>query len=71
MAKKKVGAPILVDVVVVSCRCGFYPLDKAMHRTSQAAWQAAAKHVALNPDKCDKLVRMSRDRVPAALAPKK
>lgn len=61
---------LMVDVVVVRCMCGTLPLDKAMHRTSQEAWQAAADHVALtsrngepvcNPD-------MFRDTVPAYLA---
>jgi hypothetical protein len=56
-----------VAVVVVSCPCGFYPLDRAMHRTSQQAWQAAADHVALNPTKCQP--SMNRDHVPAWLAP--
>jgi hypothetical protein len=72
MAKRngKAGAPVYVDVVVVTCGCGFFPLEKAMHRTSQQAWEAASAHVSLNPTKCDKLVRMYKDTVPAALAPK-
>lgn len=57
-----------VDVVVVSCDCGFYPLEAAMHPDSAAAWQAAAAHVALNPGKCHP--QMWRDTVPAVLSPK-
>jgi len=56
----------MVEVVVVTCGCGFLPLDKAMHRTAQAAWQAAADHVSLNPTKCRP--NMSRDLVPAVFA---
>lgn len=55
-------------VVIVTCDCGFYPLDKAMHRNSQQAWDAAAAHAALNPTKCHP--QMFRDMVPAMLAPK-
>lgn len=54
-------------VVVVTCACGFYPLDKAMHATSTQAWQAAAAHVALNPTKCRP--SMNPAMVPTALAP--
>lgn len=57
----------LVPVVVVTCACGFYPLDKAVHANSTDAWAAAAAHVALNPTKCTP--NMSRDLAPAALAP--
>ena len=59
-------ATVMVEVVVVTCGCGFLPLDKAMHRTAQAAWQAAADHVSLNPTKCRP--NMSRDLVPAVFA---
>jgi len=61
--------PLFVDVVVVSCPCGLYPLDKSVHATSALAWQAAADHVALNPDKCHP--SMTRDVVPVGLAPPK
>jgi hypothetical protein len=57
--------PHYVEVVVVSCSCGMFPLEKAMHRTSAQAWKAAAEHVALNPDLCKP--SMTRDMVPAAL----
>lgn len=60
---------MLAEVVVVTCDCGLFPLDKAMHATSADAWQAAADHVALNPDKCHPT--MTRDHVPAALAPRR
>ena len=53
-------------VVVVTCDCGLYPLGEAMHPTSAAAWQAAARHVALNPGKCHPA--MTRHYVPLALA---
>lgn len=61
-------APVeLVKVAVVTgCTCGMFPLDKAMHRTSGQAWQAAAAHVALNPTKCRPA--LAWDLVPAALA---
>lgn len=55
----------LVEIVVVTCGCGHLPLNS--HRTSAAAWQFAAAHVALNPTLCKP--QMGRDRVPAALAP--
>lgn len=55
----------LVDIVVVTCACGFLPLNS--HLTSTTAWNFAAKHVALNPTKCTP--SMVRDRVPATLAP--
>jgi len=61
-------ATITVPVVVVSCDCGQFPLEQAMHLTSQQAWQAAADHVALNPSLCHP--SMVRDSVPAALAPR-
>lgn len=54
-----------VDVVVVTCGCGFLSLDKAMHRTSADAWQAAADHVALNPTLCTPT--MNRSTAPAGL----
>jgi hypothetical protein len=54
----------LVPIVVVTCRCGHLPLNS--HRTSAAAWQFAADHVALNPTLCKP--DMGRDLVPAALA---
>lgn len=60
---KRIDPTVYVDVVVVSCDCGFYPLEKAVHRTAQEAWNAAAEHVKLNPTKCHP--SMSRDRVPA------
>lgn len=60
-------AVLQVNVVVVRCGCGFYPLDKAMHRTADGAWRAAAAHVALNPTLCHPT--MVRDTVPAMLAP--
>ena len=59
---------IFVRVAIVSCDCGFFPLEKAMHRTSGEAWKVAAAHVTLNPDKCRPA--MSWDDVPAILAPK-
>jgi hypothetical protein len=40
------------SVYVVHCACGMFPLDEAAHRTSQAAWEAASRHVALNPTAC-------------------
>jgi hypothetical protein len=58
---------ILVRVAVVTCSCGMFPLEQATHRTSGAAWQAAADHAALNPTKCQP--RMFWDHVPAALVP--
>jgi len=42
------------------------PLDQAQHRTSQDAWNAAAKHVALNPSLCKP--QMTRVDVPLALS---
>lgn len=57
-----------VAVVIVTCGCGFYPLDKAAHLTSQGAWHAAAAHVALNPTLCHP--SMYRSTAPAALAPR-
>lgn len=59
---------LLAEVVVVTCGCGFFPLEKAMHLTSTAAWEAAAAHVALNPTKCTP--QMFKDTVPAVLAGK-
>jgi hypothetical protein len=69
MSTTRSGSPVHVTcpVVVVLCGCGFLPLDKAMHRTATAAWQAAAAHVALNPTKCKPT--MHRDNVPAMLVP--
>ncbi len=55
----------LVEIVVVTCGCGFLPLNT--HRTSAQAWAFAAEHVALNPTLCRP--QMHRDHVPAALAP--
>jgi len=52
-------------VVVVTCACGFYPLDNATHRTSALAWQAAAAHVDLNPTKCQPV--MSRSTAPTGV----
>lgn len=60
---------LYVDVVIVGCACGNFPLDKAMHSTSQQAWQAAADHIALNPNLCRP--SMWKDTVPAGLAPSK
>jgi hypothetical protein len=57
---------IYAEVVVVTCGCGFFPLEKAMHRTSGQAWQAAADHVALNPTKCQP--NMARHLAPAGIA---
>lgn len=54
----------LVPVVVVTCGCGFLPLN--CHGTSEEAWKFAAAHVALNPGKCHP--SMSRDLVPAIFA---
>jgi hypothetical protein len=56
-----------VSVVVVTCICGNFPLERAMHRTSQQAWLAAAKHVELNPQLCKP--RMYRSTAPSLLAP--
>jgi hypothetical protein len=56
----------VVSVVIVECSCGMFPLDKATHRDAASAWQAAAAHAALNPDKCRP--NMFRDDVPAGLA---
>ena len=61
------AATLLAPVVVVTCGCGFLPLDQAVHANSADAWQAASKHVALNPTKC--VPDMGRDLVPAMLAP--
>lgn len=58
-------APLYADVVVVACACGMFPLGQATHASAQAAWRAAARHVALNAD-CRP--RMFRDTVPVALA---
>ncbi len=58
---------MLAEVVVVTCGCGNFPLEKAMQPTPQAAWLVAADHVSLNPKLCKP--SMNRDRVPAALAP--
>lgn len=57
---------LFAEVVVVTCSCGMFPLEKAMQPTSQKAWQAAADHVALNPTKCKP--SMFKDTVPAVLA---
>lgn len=57
---------LLAEVVVVTCGCGFLPLNQ--HATAQAAWEFAAKHVALNPTKCKPA--MFKDTVPALLAAK-
>lgn len=51
--------------VVLTCSCGMLPLDKATHRNSASAWQAAAAHVTLNPTKCRP--QMTRDSAPAGL----
>ena len=59
--------PAFVSVVVVSCSCGMFPLDKAMNATPWDAWMAASAHKALNPDKCSP--SMWADKVPASLAP--
>ena len=67
MSKSQATGPLYVRVVVVSCSCGMFPLDKAMHRNSQEAWQAAADHVSLNPSLCRP--SMNADHVPAYLAP--
>jgi hypothetical protein len=58
----------LIDVVVVTCSCGKVPLDKAVYRSPQAAWQAATDHKGLNPNTCKP--SMLPSRVPVALAPK-
>jgi hypothetical protein len=58
-------ATIQAEYVVVTCSCGMFPLDQATHRTSASAWQAAAKHVELNPSKCQP--SMFRDTAPAGL----
>lgn len=68
MSPMSTAAIATAPVVVVTCSCGNFPLDQAMHRTSREAWNAAAKHVELNPTKCHPA--MHRDNVPAALAPK-
>lgn len=65
-AARTVRGPLYADVVVVTCSCGMFPLDKATHRNAQSAWNAAAAHVALNPIKCRP--HMFRDTVPAGLA---
>lgn len=62
-ATRPVG--IQARVAIVTCSCGFYPLDKAMHLTSAAAWRAAADHVSLNPSLCRP--QMFWDHVPAGL----
>lgn len=62
------AGPLFVEVVVVTCGCGFLPLESAMQPTSQKAWEVAAAHVALNPSLCKP--QMFKDTVPAALAPK-
>lgn len=62
------GAVYMAEVVVVTCSCGMFPLEKATHATSMAAWRAACDHVALNPKLCKP--SMSRDIVPAGLAPR-
>jgi hypothetical protein len=54
-----------VPVVIVTCDCGMYPLERAMHTTATEAWAAAAAHVALNPTKCHP--SMHRSTAPAAL----
>ena len=59
------SATVQAPVVVVTCDCGLYPLSEAMHRTATLAWQAAARHVALNPGKCHPA--MTRQYVPAGL----
>ena len=56
------------EVVVVGCNCGMFPLDKAMHTNSQSAWQAAADHVSLNPDKCQP--NMHKEMIPAGIVTK-
>lgn len=56
----------VVDVVIVGCSCGMFPLDKATHRDAASAWQTAANHKALNPNLCHP--RMWRDTAPAGLA---
>jgi hypothetical protein len=61
---------LYADVIVVTCRCGTLPLGSAAHRTSIAAWQAAADHVALTARPSGPVCTpvMSRDTVPAGLA---
>lgn len=59
------AGPFFQEVVVVTCGCGLFPLEKAVHRTGQQAWEAAAAHVALNPTKCTP--SMFKDLVPAGL----
>jgi hypothetical protein len=62
--------PFYVDVVVVACSCGMFPLDQAMQPTSRVAWEAAAAHVALNPTKCQPTMYRQAVPVPAlTLAP--
>jgi hypothetical protein len=65
MTASPTTAAVQASYVVVTCSCGLFPLDKASHATSGAAWQAAAAHVALNPTKCHP--QMSRDLAPAGL----
>ena len=55
---------LLAEVVVVTCGCGFLPLNQ--HPSASEAWAFAAQHVALNPTKCQP--SMFKDLVPAALA---
>lgn len=61
---------LLTEIIVVTCRCGTLPLGSAAHRTSIAAWQAAADHVALTARPSGPVCtpQMARDMVPAALA---
>lgn len=60
------GPLVVADVVIVSCSCGMFPLDRAMHRNATSAWHAAAAHVALNPTRCHP--NMARSTAPVALA---
>jgi hypothetical protein len=61
------NGPVYVEVVVVSCSCGMFPLDNAMHPDAATAWTAASAHYELNPRLCRP--NMHRELAPAALAP--
>lgn len=61
------NAVTMAPVVVVSCDCGMYPLERAAHRTPMGAWRAASAHVALNPELCTP--NMRRVMTPLALLP--
>jgi len=56
-----------VEIVVVGCSCGMFPLEYATHRTAREAWETAATHVKRNPDKCHPT--MNRAFVRPAFAP--